>query len=197
MNDKKPKIEEDIDIEEDDVIDPILDEALQEKGIILLENESGNSALFCKKALIDLAYNPNIVEITIYINSPGGDFASFVSLHDIILAVRKQHKKKVTTIVNGIAASGAALVLQAGNPRLATKNSYIMIHEASTSMDLSKTSDLMARLEMMKKFQKTAFKIWADKMKLSVKELQEIVGREDWYLSAKEAKANLLIDEII
>lgn len=175
-----------------------LDILLGKNGIILLEDEcSYNSSLNCKKMLLNLAHNPNVDKITIFINSCGGEFDSFIGLHDIILLLRKKFKKEITTVVSGIAASGAAVVLQAGSPRLATKNSVIMVHEVSSNFKESKTSDIVAKLDVMKKFQKITFKIWADNMKISVQELQKLIGKDDLFISAKEGKTYGLIDDII
>jgi ATP-dependent Clp endopeptidase proteolytic subunit ClpP len=191
---KNVEIEED-ENEESDTIE--IDESLETKGIILLESNSINTPLLCKKILLDVADIREVKKVSIYINSVGGDLSSFMSLHDTILILRKKFRKQIVTIANGIAASGAALVLQAGSTRLATKNSYVMIHELSSTLPESNTSSMVTELEIMKKFQKTAFKIWADKMGITVKELQVLISGKDYYLNANEAKKQGLIDNVI
>jgi ATP-dependent Clp endopeptidase proteolytic subunit ClpP len=173
-----------------------LDESLESKGIILLEKPD-ESPLYCKKMLLDLV-DTEINVITLYINSWGGEFTAFSSLHDTVKILQKKFKKTVYTIANGTAASGAALVLQAGTKRLATKNAIIMVHQVSSKVALeSNTSEIAIELETMKKFQKIFFSVFAEKMGMTLKELEDFIGDKDRYFGAKEAKKYGLIDEVI
>lgn len=174
-----------------------IDSSLSKKGIILLEDEFTYKGItdFAKKQVLDLA-SSGVSDIEIYINSGGGDLMSFMSLHDSILLVQKANDCLVSTIVNGIAASAAAIVLQAGAVRYATTNSRVMIHEVSFGFE-GKTTNFKHEFESIKKFEKTAFGIWASKMGISIKELESRIGNRDLYFSAKEAKKNNLIDIII
>jgi ATP-dependent protease ClpP protease subunit len=62
--------------------------------------------------------------IVMHINSPGGDVVTGFAIHDILL----NSGKKITTIVEGRAASIATVVMLAGSIRKATKNSTCLIH---------------------------------------------------------------------
>jgi len=193
QNDKK--LTEELEIGDDDK--DSIDNSLSKKGIILLEDEFTYKGItdFAKKQVLDLA-SSEVEDIEIYINSGGGDLMSFMSLHDTILLVQKARNCTVSTIVNGIAASAAAIVLQAGKNRFATKNSRVMIHEVSFGFE-GKTTNFKHEFESIKKFEKTAFGIWASKMGISTKELKTRMGSRDLYFSAREALNNNLIDYII
>jgi ATP-dependent Clp protease protease subunit len=174
-----------------------IDESLASKGIIFLEGEEEfpGITINTKKRIIDIVTN-GIKEIYLYINSGGGSSDMFLSLHDLIHNIRKAYNCKVYIIVNGIAASGAALVLQAADVRMATKNSFIMIHE--TSFDFGgKTADFQDYFKVIGKVQNKVFKIWAEKMGISQKELYEILKKKDVYFTASEAKKMGLIDMVV
>ena len=68
-------------------------------------------------------------DIQLYINSPGGSITAGMAIYDTMQYV----KNDVTTICIGQAASMAAILLAAGEPkkRLALPNSRILIHQPS------------------------------------------------------------------
>jgi len=72
------------------------------------------------------AQNPK-AEIKLYINSPGGEIDAGLAIYDTMQYV----KAPVSTIVVGLAASMAAVILAAGEPgrRFALPHSRVMIHQ--------------------------------------------------------------------
>lgn len=72
----------------------------------------------------NLNSRPDAEEIVVHINSPGGDVVEGFAMHDILVA----SGKKVTTVVEGRAASIATIVTLAGSVRKITKNSTFLIH---------------------------------------------------------------------
>ena len=95
-------------------------------------------------------------EITLYINSPGGEVASGLALYDVIAALRCP----LRTICVGTAASMAALIFAAGKRREMLPHARLMIHDPliaggiggsalhidSVSRDLMRTRQTMAEL---------------------------------------------------
>jgi len=175
-----------------------VDQSLTEKGIVMLEDEMNHPGvtLMAKKLVLDIASTNNCDTIELYINSGGGEAPQFLSLYDIVTLAQTFYKKKVYTIVSGIAASAAALVLQAGNPRFATKNSFIMLHEMSLGFE-GKFTTAQTEMIMAKKWQNKILQIWAEKMNISSRELMTLIKGKDIYYSAKEAKKVGLIDSVI
>lgn len=68
--------------------------------------------------------SPDSEEVIVHINSPGGDVAEGFALHDILAS----SGKKITTVVEGRAASIATVVALAGSVRKITQNSTFLIH---------------------------------------------------------------------
>ena len=67
--------------------------------------------LICAQMLFPESENPD-QDISIYINSPGGDINAFMAIYDTMQYIRPQ----ISTICSGQAASAAAVLLAAGTP---------------------------------------------------------------------------------
>lgn len=79
-------------------------------------------------------------QITIHINSPGGNLHSCLSIINAIDA----SDAEITTVVDGEAASAAAMIWLAGhNKVIASKHVLVMLHGASVGYHPSKTSDIV------------------------------------------------------
>lgn len=81
----------------------------------------------------DLEKCKNAEEITVNINSPGGDL--YVGL--AIFNALKSLPGKVTTIVSGVAASAASVIFCAGDTRQVYKGSLLMVHGVHTELEIS------------------------------------------------------------
>jgi len=64
--------------------------------------------------------------LQVNINSGGGDVFDGISIANSI----KAHKGRVTTVVDGIAASIASVIAQAGQERVVQAGAMLMIHDA-------------------------------------------------------------------
>jgi len=84
--------------------------------------------LVCAQLLFLESENPDR-DISIYINSPGGDINALMAIYDTMQYVRPE----IATLCFGQAASAAAVLLAAGTPgkRLALPNARILIHQPS------------------------------------------------------------------
>lgn len=80
--------------------------------------------------------------INVYINSYGGEVSEGLAIYNAL----KRHKAKVTTIADGFACSIASVIFAAGDERLMSDTSLLMIHNAWTiasgdSQNLRKQAD--------------------------------------------------------
>lgn len=85
-----------------------------------------------------------IEEIRLHINSPGGDVFEGIA----ILNALRGHPARITTIVDGLAASIASVIALAGDDMRMSPNSEFMIHEAwggaiGTAADMRKLADVL------------------------------------------------------
>lgn len=86
-----------------------------------------------------LRYAPEGQDITIHINSPGGNLNSCLSIVNAMDA----SAANITTVVDGEAASAAAMIWLAGHQKMiASRHTIVMLHGASVGYMPSKTSDI-------------------------------------------------------
>jgi ATP-dependent Clp protease protease subunit len=132
-------------------------------------------------------------DIDVYVNSPGGSVTAGMAIHDVM-----QHVKcDVATVCFGMAASMGSLLLAAGTPgkRYAMPNARIMIHQASGGYR-GTMSDARIYLDEMAKNNETYMRILGASTGKDPEQVRKDCDRDYW-MSAEEAKAYGLVDEII
>ena len=73
--------------------------------------------------------NSSLSDINLYINSNGGDVHAALSVLDLI----ENNQVKINTIISGTCMSAATLISLMGHHRYITPNSYMLIHNMSSS----------------------------------------------------------------
>ncbi|MBQ7434070.1 MAG: ATP-dependent Clp endopeptidase proteolytic subunit ClpP [Lachnospiraceae bacterium] len=166
---------------------------LKERIIFLGEEVNETTASVIVAELLFLESEDPNKDIHLYINSPGGVVTAGMAIYDTMQYI----KCDVSTICIGMAASMGAFLLAGGakGKRYALPNAEIMIHQPSGGAQ----------------GQATDIKIVADRIIETRKKLNEILAantgqpleviaadtERDHYLSAEEAKAYGLIDDVI
>lgn len=130
-------------------------------------------------------------DIFIYINSPGGSITAGLALYDTMKFI----KVKVNTICIGLAASMAAFILSSGDKRYALKNSEIMIHEPSTTLD-GNASDIFNHAKWLERIKNKVDFILAENTKHTINEIIAATLRDN-FMDSQEALKFGLIDEIL
>jgi ATP-dependent Clp protease protease subunit len=132
-------------------------------------------------------------DINIYINSPGGSVTAGLAIYDTMQFLTCD----VNTYCIGMAASMGAVLLAAGTrgKRFALPNSDIMIHQVSGGAQ-GTASDVERTVEFMFKLKKRLIKILADHTGKPYEQVKADSDR-DYYMSADEAKAYGLVDEVV
>ena len=135
----------------------------------------------------------NNEDISIYINSPGGEVNSGLAIYDTMNYI----KSDVKTIAVGMAASMAAFLLSCGTKgkRYALTNSEIMIHQPLGGVN-GQATEIKIACERILKLKKKLNEILSKNTNKSLKEIENDTER-DYYMDAIEAKKYGLIDEII
>ncbi len=130
--------------------------------------------------------------ITVEINSPGGDMEAGLAIADTI----RLSKAPVTTCAAGQASSMASVILAVGKHRQALKNTTIMVHQGSFGMQCQ-SHELDGELAECKRLEKITWDLLDDFSKKSRGYWKKLSDRKNKYMSAAEAKAEGLIDEVL
>lgn len=163
---------------------PLEDMLLEESEIFLVGevNQTSASNLIQKLMYLD---SKDLGEITLYINSPGGEVISGLAVCDYI----KIMKSPVRTVTIGDAASMGAIIFLAGERREMLPHTRILIHDPSYGhLDVSgkKPHEIHRGVDSLNKIRETLAEIISDKENKSLDEIYEITA-EDNYFTAKEA----------
>ena len=172
---------------------PIQDEMLQRREIECIGDITQNSVYGLILQLRHLQHEDPGAEITIYINSPGGEVQSGLALYDVMQAV----SCPIRTVCVGRAASMAALLFIAGDRREMLTHARVMIHDPLIAGGIggsALTVDAVAK-DLMKTRQ-TSAEIIAKHSGHSIDEVYEMTAK-DTYFDADEAVAWGLADRII
>lgn len=166
---------------------------LKERIIFLGSDIDDTTADLVMAQLIFLEYEDSEKDITIYINSPGGIVSSGLAIYDTIQYI----KPDVSTICIGQAASMGAVLLAAGTKgkRYALPHSRIMLHQPLGGAG-GQAADVAIHAREIVRVKQTLNEIIH---KHSGQDLEIIAKDTDrnFYMSAEEAKAYGLVDEIL
>src|SRR6516162_940030 len=132
-------------------------------------------------------------DIHLYINSPGGSVTAGLAIYDTMQFLTCD----VNTYCIGMAASMGAVLLAAGTKgkRYALPNADIMIHQVSGGAQ-GTASDVERTVEFMFKLKKRLIHILAKHTGKSDEQVK-VDSDRDYYMSADEAKAYGLVDEVV
>lgn len=96
-------------------------------------------------------------DVEVEINSPGGAAYEGISIFNVL----KQYDGKVTTVINGLAASAASIFFLAGDERKTLEGSFYMIHNSSNFFFGSYSKNEMRKsVAQLEKFDATAAKFY-------------------------------------
>lgn len=167
---------------------------LLEDRIIFLSGEiNTDSANLIIAQLLFLEAKNNSKDISLYINSPGGEVDAGLAIYDTMNFI----KSKVNVICVGMAASMAAVLLSSGEKgkRYALPHSRIMIHQPLGGAQ-GQASDIKIQAEQILKIKDVINEILSKNTGKSLEEIERDTNR-DYYLTAEEALKYGLIDEIL
>jgi ATP-dependent Clp protease, protease subunit len=134
-------------------------------------------------------------DISIYINSPGGDVYAGLAIYDTMQFIRP----KVQTICVGIAMSMGAVLLAGGakGKRLALPNAKILIHQIWTPYGPGgQAADIERRARETINLKRRIEEILAEHTNQEVDKVSHDTDR-DYFMTAQEAKEYGIIDTVI
>lgn len=166
---------------------------LNDRIIFLGEEINSVSANLVVAQLLHLESQDAEKEISLYINSPGGEVYSGLAILDTMNFIKPQ----VSTICVGMAASMAAVLLSAGakGKRFCLPHSKVMIHQPSGGAQGQQT-EIEIVAEEIKKTRHELNQILSDASGQPIEKVQADTERDN-YLTAAEALDYGLIDRIV
>jgi ATP-dependent Clp protease protease subunit len=132
-------------------------------------------------------------DISIYINSPGGEITGLFAMYDTMQFI----KNEISTICLGQAASAAAVILAAGTPgkRFVLPHSRVLIHQPHGGAS-GQAVDIEIQAKEIVRMREALDEILAHHTGQDVSKISRDTDR-DFIMGANEAKEYGIVDEVI
>lgn len=161
--------------------------------IIVLSDEINSYTANNIIAMLLYLDSVNHDDISIYINSPGGEITSGMAIYDTMNFI----KSDISTICIGMAASMAAILLSSGTKgkRYILPNSEVMIHQPLGGAS-GQATEIKIAAERILKLKDKLNKILEKNTNKDLKQIEKDTER-DYFLSSSEALEYGLVDKIL
>ncbi len=137
--------------------------------------ESDVSSYTLAKEIQEL--DPDIEVINVHINSYGGEVAEGLAIYSVL----RKHKAKVRTFVDGFACSAASVVFMAGEERIMSNASLLMIHNA-WMYTWGDPNQLRKDADDLEKITQASKNAYLEYVNISEEELTKMMDEETWIL---------------
>lgn len=134
----------------------------------------------------------DIDEIEVHINSYGGDVFESIA---ILNYLKYERSEKITTVVDGIAASGGSIIFMAGDERVMPSNTQVMIHNPWT-ITYGNAKELRKIADDLEKTQSSLEECYLPYFVGTHEELKVLLDKEE-FLTADESHAFGFATEIL
>lgn len=135
--------------------------------------------------------NSGAGDITVWINSPGGDCVAAAQIYNMLM----DYKGNVTVKIDGIAASAASVIAMAGNKVLMSPVSMLMIHNPIT-VAMGDTAEMQKAIEMLSEVKESIMNAYEIKTGMSRAKLSHLMDAETW-MNANKAVELGFADDIL
>ena len=135
--------------------------------------------------------NSGTGDITVWINSPGGDCVAAAQIYNMLT----NYKGKVTVKIDGIAASAASVIAMAGDTVLVSPVSMLMIHNPAT-IAWGDHAQMQKAIDMLAEVKESIINAYVLKTGLSRPKLSHLMDAETW-MDANKAVELGFADEIM
>ena len=129
--------------------------------------------------------------ITVWINSPGGDVFAAAQIYNML----RDYKGSVTVKIDGLAASAASVIAVAGDTVLMSPVAMMMIHNPAT-LAIGEAKDMEKVISMLNEVKESILNAYEDKTGLKRNKLSRMMDEETWF-NAKKAVELGFADEIL
>jgi ATP-dependent Clp protease protease subunit len=171
----------------------IFSRLLNDRIIVLSDEVNDTTASLVIAQLLYLEGQDSQKDISLYINSPGGSVSAGLAIYDTMQYI----KCDVCTYCIGMAASMGSFLLAGGakGKRFALPHSEIMIHQPSGGAQ-GQATEIQIAAQHIQKTKDTLNRILAENTGQPLEVICADTDRDN-FMSAEEAKAYGLVDEII
>jgi len=154
---------------------------------VMIYDEIGLYGVDAKSFIEEIKNIPNDTSVLLRINSPGGSVIDGLAIYDAV----NRLPQKVTSRIEGIAASMASVIALAADEVVMSENSLYMIHnvwggEVGDSGDLRKAADLMDKMG------DRLISIYMSKTGKSEEQIRAWMDEETWFNSAEAVDAGFV-----
>lgn len=130
-------------------------------------------------------------DITVWINSPGGDCVAAAQIYNMLM----DYKGNVTVKIDGIAASAASVIAMAGTKIMVSPVSMLMIHNPAT-MAFGDSAEMQKAIAMLEEVKESIINAYEIKTGLSRAKISHLMDAETW-MNANMAIELGFADEIM
>jgi ATP-dependent Clp protease protease subunit len=130
-------------------------------------------------------------DITVWINSPGGDCVAAAQIYNMLI----DYKGDVTVKIDGIAASAASVIAMAGTKVLMSPVSMMMIHNPMT-IAMGDKAEMEKAIEMLSEVKESIMNAYEIKTGLSRAKISHLMDAETW-MNANKAMELGFIDDVL
>lgn len=121
-------------------------------------------------------------DLTVWINSPGGDVFAASQIYTMLM----DHKGKVTVKIDGLAASAASVIAMAGGDVLMSPSAILMIHNPMT-LAFGWKDEMEKALDILDEVKASIINAYELKTGLSRNKISRLMDEETW-MNARKAK---------
>lgn len=117
----------------------------------------------------------SINDVTVYVNSPGGDVFEGLAIYNRL----REHKGIVTVKVLGMAASAASFIAMAGDEIQIGRAAFLMVHNIWGAV-IGNRHDLREIADWLEPFDKTLADIYSARTGIDAEEVSKLLDEETW-----------------
>lgn len=130
-------------------------------------------------------------DITLWINSPGGDCFAAAQIYNLLM----DYRGNVTVKIDGLAASAASVIAMAGTKVCMSPVAMLMIHNPAT-VAIGDEEEMQKAIDMLAEVKESIMNAYEIKTSLSRTVISHLMDAESWF-NAKKAVELHFADEIL
>ncbi|HEV2557397.1 MAG TPA: head maturation protease, ClpP-related [Microvirga sp.] len=115
-------------------------------------------------------------DVVVNVNSPGGDFFEGIAIYNLL----REHPRKVTVRVMGLAASAASIIAMAGDEILISEIGFVMVHNA-WAVAVGNRHDMREAADTLEPFDDAMAGLYATRAGVEKAEAQSWMDKETWF----------------